>query len=200
VTVDSVVYTAGEGDLVDNLDGTWTLTIPTTLTENPYDVTVTVTDGAGNSTSDSSTNELEVDTTAPTTPTVAPNLVASDDTGASSIDDIASTVSPTFDVPAGTATEGESVELFADGVSIGTGTVLADGSFSIATTGLVEGPNAITYTLTDVAGNTSVASPALTYTLDTSVVAVVITTPIEGDDVVNAAEETDVLIEGIKAR
>ncbi|MEQ8580848.1 gliding motility-associated C-terminal domain-containing protein [Marinoscillum sp.] len=64
VTVDGVTYTAGDGNLVDNGDGTWSLTIPAgdALAENTYSVTATVTDAAGNSTSDSTTGELIVNT------------------------------------------------------------------------------------------------------------------------------------------
>jgi len=50
VEVNGVVYTAGDGNLVDNGDGTWDLTIPAAnaLLEANYDVTATITDVAGN--------------------------------------------------------------------------------------------------------------------------------------------------------
>ena len=70
VTVDGVTYTAGDGNLIDNGDGTWTLSIPSALSDGIYDVIVTVTDAAGNSSSDSGTGELVIDTTPPATPTV----------------------------------------------------------------------------------------------------------------------------------
>ncbi|MBX2825867.1 MAG: choice-of-anchor L domain-containing protein, partial [Gammaproteobacteria bacterium] len=196
VTVDSVTYTEGLGDLTDNGDGTWTLVIPSALADNAYDVTAIVTDAAGNVSSEATSAELTVDTTAPADPTVPPNLRNADDSGTLNNDNITSDTSPRFNVPAGTATAGDAVTLYSDGVQIGTGVVAANGSFSVVTSGLAEGAQAITYALTDSAGNTSAVSPPLTFTLDTTIAAPVITTPIEGDDVINAAEESDVLITG----
>jgi len=55
---------------VDNGDGTWSLAIPAAdaLVEAFYDVTVTVTDVASNTTSDGTTDELEIDLTDPLAP------------------------------------------------------------------------------------------------------------------------------------
>jgi len=72
VVVNGVTYTAGDGNLVDNGDGTWDLTIPANdaFAESTYDVLVSVTDAAGNTTSDSSATELVIDLTAPPVPPV----------------------------------------------------------------------------------------------------------------------------------
>jgi hypothetical protein len=130
VTVNNVTYTAGEGNLIDNNDGTWTLTIPASdaLSEGNYDVTVTVTDIAGNSVTENTSGELDVDTSAPDAGLVAPDLITSDDTGSDNSDNITSVLAATFDVPAGTGVAGDAVTLFADGISIGSGVVVADGS------------------------------------------------------------------------
>ena len=79
VEVNGVVYTDGDGHLVDNGDGTWTLTIPMgdALPEGLFDVMVTVTDAAGNSSSESSTDELTIDLTPPPTPTITSLLTNS---------------------------------------------------------------------------------------------------------------------------
>ena len=71
VTVNGVIYTAGDGNLVVNADGTWDLTIPAadTLADGTYDVVATITDFAGNTSTDASTDELTVDTNAPVIPT-----------------------------------------------------------------------------------------------------------------------------------
>ncbi|PXF62464.1 OmpA family protein, partial [Kangiella spongicola] len=63
VTVNGITYTEGDGNLVDNGDGTWTLTIPDvdTLTEGTYDVTATVSDDAGNTANDATTDELVIE-------------------------------------------------------------------------------------------------------------------------------------------
>ena len=76
VTVDGVVYTAGDGNLVDNGDGTWNLTLPVPLADNSYPVTVTVIDSAGNATEDVTTAELIIDTTAPAIPTVVAQVTS----------------------------------------------------------------------------------------------------------------------------
>ncbi|TLU85979.1 MAG: Ig-like domain-containing protein, partial [Chlorobium sp.] len=67
ISLNSKTYTAGDGHLSYNDTAhTWTLTIPSedVLAEGTYAVTATVTDGAGNATSDSTTNELIIDTSA----------------------------------------------------------------------------------------------------------------------------------------
>ncbi|WP_223248859.1 beta strand repeat-containing protein, partial [Leeuwenhoekiella nanhaiensis] len=79
VVVDGVTYTEGDGNLVDNGDDTWTLTIPSPLADGTYDVMATATDAAGNTSTDATINELTIDTTAPTVPTVDP-LVTNDNT------------------------------------------------------------------------------------------------------------------------
>ena len=63
VEVNGVTYTAGDSNLVDNSDGTWTLSVPVTLIEGLYDVTATITDAAGNAGTDPSSSELLIDTT-----------------------------------------------------------------------------------------------------------------------------------------
>ena len=72
VTVNTIVYTSTLGSLVVNGDGSWFLGIPAgnSLDEGTYDVQATVTDVAGNSTTDSTTNELIIDLTPPPVPTV----------------------------------------------------------------------------------------------------------------------------------
>ena len=70
VTVDGVTYTAGDGNLVDNGDGTFDLTVPTALADATYPVTATVIDAAGNVSTDVSTSELVIDTADPAVPTI----------------------------------------------------------------------------------------------------------------------------------
>ena len=70
VIVNGVTYTDGDGNLA--VAGTnWTLTIPpgdAITVDGTYPVVATVTDAAGNATTDASTNELVIDTTAPAQP------------------------------------------------------------------------------------------------------------------------------------
>lgn len=73
VTVNGVVYTEGDGDLVDNGDNTWTLIIPDgdLLPEGIYDVVAMATDISGNTAQDITIDELEIDVTL-VLPTVDP--------------------------------------------------------------------------------------------------------------------------------
>ena len=72
VEVNGVVYTVGDNNLIDNGDGTWDLTIPLAdaLAEGNYDVVAMVVDAALNASTDPSSDELEIDLTAPVAPTV----------------------------------------------------------------------------------------------------------------------------------
>ena len=72
VVVDGVTYSEGDGNLTDNGDDTWSLTIPVVneLAEGIYDVMLSVFDAAGNIRTDATTDELTIGTLAPTVPTV----------------------------------------------------------------------------------------------------------------------------------
>src|SRR5690606_20564074 len=67
VEVNGVVYTEGDGNLVDHGDGTWTLQIPdgNEIPVGTYDVVVTVTDGNGNIATDATTDELTINSSLP---------------------------------------------------------------------------------------------------------------------------------------
>ena len=198
VAVNGVTYTVGDGHLVDHGDETWTLTIPVinALGDGTYDVTVTVTDIAGNSSSETSSGELNVDTIAPTDPLLAPDMLVSDDTGTSNSDNITSRTAVTFTIPAGTASVGAIATLFDATTDIGSQVVASDGSFSIAGSALLDGSHAITYTLTDGAGNSSNSSPALIIVVDTVAPVLTIDSPIATDNVINALEATTLSITG----
>src|SRR5690606_37272697 len=94
VEVNGITYTEGDGDLTDNTDGTWTLQVPAgnEISDGVYDVIATATNSAGNSSVDTTIDELTVDTTDPDVPTVD-TLVTSNSapaiTGtANSVDDL----------------------------------------------------------------------------------------------------------------
>ena len=150
VEVNSVTYTAGDGNLVDNGDGTWSLTIPAgnALTENTYSVTATVTDAAGNSTSDATSSELVIDTTAPAT---APTVTAQ------TTNDTTPTISGTAAVGAG-----ETLTVTVNGITYtaGDGNLVdnGDGTWSLtipAGNALTENTYSVTATVTDAAGNST---------------------------------------------
>ncbi len=202
------------GDTITVTDGVTTVTAVLTpadissgefLTELPAlsdgtttTVTATVTDIAGNA-SPSTTDTAIIDVTAPS-PGVAPNLIATSDSGPSDTDDITNDATPTFDVPTGTGAPGDTVTIYANGTPVGTGTVNPDGSFSIETTTIPDGTYDITYTFTDEAGNEGLPSPALPIVIDTGIpTAITLDGPIETDDVVDATEAGSVVISGSSA-
>lgn len=71
VTIDGSTYTVDDGSLTIHPDGTWELTLPP-LADGTYDVIVEHTDDAGNTTTDTTIDEVIIDTTAPGAPTVDP--------------------------------------------------------------------------------------------------------------------------------
>ncbi|MFM2604626.1 tandem-95 repeat protein [Vibrio diabolicus] len=146
---------------------------------------------------DATFNFTTVDTT-PNTPST-PDLDASSDTGSLNTDNITSDTTPTF---SGISESGSIVTLYSDQVGggatvIGTGTATG-GNWKITTNELASGiTHAISAKASDSDDNVSSASNALSVTIDTVAPSVVsITTPIEADSIVNAAEDNDVLIAG----
>jgi hypothetical protein len=102
----------------------------------------------------------------PATP-LAPELLAADDTGVSHADHITNVAAPRID---GTTRAGAIVTATVDGAVNGTGTALADGTYSIKLpTALADGVHAITVKAANpLSGAASPVSPALTITTDTS--------------------------------
>ena len=84
VTIGSDVYTAGDGALSfdSGSTGNWTLNIPAAnaLAEGTYDIQVAILDENGNASTDPTTNELRVDLTGPTAPTLDPIPAGNDTT------------------------------------------------------------------------------------------------------------------------
>ena len=179
-------------------NGDWTLTGNevdlTPLDDGPVTVEAISTDGASNPSS-LLTATVNKDTSIATP--ITPDLEVADDTGVSDTDDITSETTPTFTTPAGTATPGDTVTLYADGKPVGTATVEDDGSYQVTPDNpLPEGIQDIAVTFTDPSGNQSPLSPVLVVTIDSSSTPPTITTPIEGDNIILVAEQADVLLEG----
>jgi hypothetical protein len=166
--------------VVDSFNATvtgnaWSVTVPSTdhLADGNYTVKADVSDKAGNSAPEA-TRSLTVDETAP----AAPGVSLTSDTGASSSDNI--TDNPALTLTGVEAAAGTKVEYSLNG-----GTTWSTSAPTIAQ--LVQGANTIDVRQTDVAGNVSNVT-AFTFTLDTVAPAVAITSPIAGDNIVNATE------------
>ncbi|MEN8304093.1 MAG: Ig-like domain-containing protein [Campylobacterota bacterium] len=94
-----------------------------------------------------------------------PDLDASSDNGSSDSDDLTSDTTPTF---TGTAEVNATVKLYNDsGVLLGTG-IATDGNWRITTSALTAGTHLISATATDSSANVSLASEALSVTIDNS--------------------------------
>lgn len=144
-------------------DGKFTVDLGTPLT-NGEQITATATDPSGNTSP--GTTVTAPDTTAPDAPDI---LIVNDDAGATAgplengqrTDD----ARPTF---SGIGEPGSTITLYDNGKQIGTTKVDAKGSWSFTpTSDLANGSHSITTTATDAAGNTSPASGAVNFIVDT---------------------------------
>ncbi|MEH4664739.1 Ig-like domain-containing protein [Escherichia coli] len=166
-------------------DGTWQVTLPATevqaLAEGNYAVNASVSDRAGNTTSNSA--NFTVDTSAPV---VSVNTVAGDDI----LNNAEQAVAQIISGQVSGASPGDTVT-----VKLGThvlmGIVLADGSWNVAldpavTRTLDRGANTIFVTVTDAAGNTGAASRAITLV---GVSPLITINTVSGDDIISGAEK-----------
>ena len=138
-----------------------------TLSDGTWNVSATLTDPAGNTSTASSPLSITVDTTAPSAPT-AVDLAAASDTGSSPTDNNTNDNTPTVSASGGTS--GDTMTLTATkagSANVSCSYVLPAASCDLGT--LADGTWSITATLTDPAGNTSTASSPLSITVNTSV-------------------------------
>jgi hypothetical protein len=140
-----------------------TFTIPSsTLTSTSHTITARATDPAGNTSVSSAGSIVVVDTTAPAAPSV-PALTAASDSGRSSTDRITNDTTPTF---SGTAENSATVTVYDGAVPTGSGVSLS-ANWTATSSSLAEGVRTISARATDLAGNISAASAAMTVTIDT---------------------------------
>ena len=158
-------------------DGTWSLATSNLGADGLKDITAQAVDAAGQTSPSTGAYSINLDTTAPYAGTQPPALVISDDQGAATgpitaggtTDDSTPTFSGSGQVP------GDVVTVKDGSTTLGTATVQADGTWSLTpTTPLAEGAHSTSYTVTDPAGNTSPASDAVAFTIDSSAVVVTI--------------------------
>ncbi len=141
------------GTATAGASGAWSFT--PALADGAHTVVASETDAAGNTAT--ATTSFNLDTTAPAAPALPFN-----DSG----DRATNVALPGY---IGTAERGSTVKLYNGATLIGTGiSVTRTATFFVtATVPLSEGPNSLTVTSTDPAGNTSVPSSPLAVTLDT---------------------------------
>ncbi|MBR8315111.1 BapA prefix-like domain-containing protein [Burkholderia dolosa] len=150
------------GTVTADANGHWSYT-PGTLPDGTHQITVTQTDGNGN-TSEPSVVAIVVDTVVPDVPTITGVI---DDArhpiiGGGATNDTTPTLS-------GTAEAGSTITVYDGTTQLGTTTADASGNWTFTpSTGLGEGAHAITVTATDTAGNVSTPSAAFDLTVDTT--------------------------------
>jgi hypothetical protein len=155
-------------------------------------VTVKLYDAAGNVVS-STGPTLVCDVTAPTAPTSTPASYADN---AGTVTSGASTSATTDDTTPGVFVGmglTDTPKLYANGVQVVASYDSTAGTLT-PTTALADGTQALTYTLTDAAGNESTQSPALTVTVDTaapSAATGIILTPSGGTVVADTVNSTN---------
>jgi hypothetical protein len=137
------------GTVTANGSGAWTVTT-TALSDGIHNLTATVTDSSGHTSSASSALALTIDTHAPASPTMAVysqggTAVA----GSTTADDL---------LLKGTAEANSTVHVFDAGKQIGTATTNGSGLWSFDTGHIADGSHSFTSTAVDAAGNASVAS------------------------------------------
>ena len=165
VTLYDTGVTTAIGTSTVAADGTWSVKPGAPLAEGSHNLSVTMTDAAGNESDPSATLSLVIDTTAPDAPST-PVLDSSSDSGTEG-DNITNDTRPAITGSGGTA--GDAVTLYdTDGTSVlGTATVAGDGTWSVTPDApLSEGSHDLSVTMTDSAGNPSLPSPALTLVID----------------------------------
>ena len=149
---------------VSVVGGNTILTPVTPLTEGAHSITTGLVDTAGNTSAPSPALAVTIDTTLPATP-AAPDLTAGTDTGSSSTDNITKFNTPVF---TGSGSPGDTITIKDGATVLGTAVVAPNGTWTFTSSVLTDGVHQITTTATDTAGNTSVASPALAVTIDTT--------------------------------
>lgn len=148
---DTVIGTGTVGAL-----GNWAVQA-TTLAEGTHAITARVADAAGNISAASDALVVTIDTTAPAAQG-KPNLAATSDDGASSIDNRTSIASPIFN---GRGEAGGRMTLMDGAEEIGSVTVGPLGNWTIQSKALGVGTHQVSAVLTDAAGNHSPASAPL---------------------------------------
>jgi outer membrane protein OmpA-like peptidoglycan-associated protein len=137
-----------------------------TLADGTWSITATHAHPTGGTSATSTALSIAIDTTAPAAPT-AVDLASGSNTGTSSTDNVTSDSTPTLGASGGSA--GDTMTLTATKGSTSVSCTYVVGSATNCTLGTLEdGTWSISATLTDAAGNSSVASSALSMAIDTT--------------------------------
>ncbi|WP_348256328.1 cadherin domain-containing protein [Leptolyngbya sp. PL-A3] len=189
------------GTVTSDTTGSWSYTLtPENITAigqgSGKSITATATDAAGNIGLASAPRTFAVDTIAPNSPAII-NVTDNVGTIQGPVANGVSTndTSPTFVISLANtgAVPGNRIRLFNGSTQIATLTInathIAAGSVAITPATLMQGSYSITATITDAAGNQSLASTPRTFTIDTTAPADPVLNVVAGDNRINAAEK-----------
>ena len=140
--------------------GNWSYTTAA-LTNGAHSLTATATDVAGNTSAASTALSVTIDTSAPATPAIASFSTDSGTVGDGITNDNTLTLT-------GSAEANATVKVYDGATLLGSATADGSGNWTYTTAALANGAHSLTATATDVAGNTSAASTALSVTIDTA--------------------------------
>ncbi|MFC2090338.1 Ig-like domain-containing protein [Bacteroidota bacterium] len=143
--------------------GYWTLSATDSLSDGEHNIFITATDAVDNTSENSDTLVIEVDTQNPITPALV-DLNDASDTG-DITDNNTNDDKPSF---SGTAEDGSTVNLYSGSDPLASGRAIGGTWTLTSTTTLSDGIHNINITATDTAGNTSTASTDLQVTIDLS--------------------------------
>ena len=147
--------------VIANNSGVWTYQVGTLADGSAHSYAVAATDAAGNTGALSQALNFTVDASAPD----APGGLADTAISGGYVNAAADTAGQSL---TGTAEDGALVAIYDNGVKLGTTTAdAATGAWSFNLGVLANGAQSLTAMATDAAGNTSAASAALSFTVDT---------------------------------
>ncbi len=167
-------------------NGNWSYTPTNNIANGTYVISYTTTDLAGNESVQSPQITITIDSIAPVMGSDLP--IVTDNTapvlGSVPNNGMSNDSKPMF---SGTGvTSGDLITIYDNAIAIGSVTVTSNGSWRFSpSSALSEGSHAITYTMTDKAGNQSVASSASHFTLDLSAPTALVT-------ITAISEDTDI--------
>jgi hypothetical protein len=154
-TITVLIDGISAGTTTASAAGSWSLTPSTPLSQGPHAVRAHAKDAAGNTGPDSATNNFTVDSVAPAAP-----VVTAPANGA-----LVNTTQPPI---SGTGEPNSTITVLIDGVSAGTTTATAAGTWSFAlSTPLSQGAHTVRARAADAAGKVSPNSATNNFTVDT---------------------------------
>ena len=147
------------GSATANGAGAWSFTTAA-LADGAHSLTANATDAAGNTGVASAALSVTIDTAAPAVPTIT-----SFSTGYGTVGD--GVTNANVLTLTGTAEANATVKVYDGATLLGSATANGAGAWSFTTAALTNGAHSLSATASDVAGNTSASSTALSVTIDT---------------------------------